>query len=81
MSLSVGDSLAAEIRSKVGIATGAVGMITQPVQAEQIVSTGQADVVIIARELLRNPYWPLYAARSLNEDVPWPLQYLRAKPK
>jgi 2,4-dienoyl-CoA reductase-like NADH-dependent reductase (Old Yellow Enzyme family) len=72
---------AAEIRSKVGIATGAVGMITQPVQAEQIVSTGQADVVIIARELLRNPYWPLYAARSLNEDVPWPLQYLRAKPK
>ena len=72
---------AAAIRSKVGIATGAVGMITHPVQAEQIVSTGQADVVIIARELLRNPYWPLHAARTLNADAPWPLQYLRAKPK
>jgi len=71
----------AEIRSRVGTATGAVGMITHPVQAEQIVSTGQADVVIIARELLRNPYWPLYAARTLNSEVPWPLQSLGAKPK
>lgn len=72
---------AAEIRSKAGIATGAVGMITQPVQAEQILATGEADVVFIARELLRDPYWPLHAAKSLNMDVSWPPQYLRAKPK
>jgi 2,4-dienoyl-CoA reductase-like NADH-dependent reductase (Old Yellow Enzyme family) len=70
---------AAEIRSKVAIATGTVGLITQPVQAEQILATGQADVVIIARELLRNPYWPLHAAKTLNVDVSWPPQYLRAK--
>lgn len=72
---------AAEIRSKVGIATGAVGLITDPVQAEQILTTGQADVIIIARELLRDPYWPLHAAKTFNVDVPWPRQYHRAKPK
>jgi len=72
---------AAEIRSKVEIATGAVGLITDPVQAEQILTTGQADVIIIARELLRNPYWPLHAAKTLNVDVPWPRQYQRAKPR
>ncbi|HTZ39817.1 MAG TPA: NADH:flavin oxidoreductase/NADH oxidase [Syntrophales bacterium] len=71
---------AAEIRSRVGIATGAVGLITQAVQAEQIVATGQADVVILAREMLRNPYWPLHAAGLLHADAPWPPQYLRAKP-
>lgn len=72
---------AAEIRSKVGIATGTVGLITHPVQAEQILATDQADVVIIARELLRDPYWPLHAAKVLNVDVSWPPQYQRAKPK
>lgn len=72
---------AAEIRSKVGIATGAVGLITNPVQADQILTTGQADVVILARELLRNPYWPLHAAKTFDVDVPWPPQYQRAKPK
>ncbi|MBP1600596.1 MAG: oxidoreductase, partial [Acidobacteria bacterium] len=70
---------AAEIRSRVGIATGAVGLITQAAQAEQIVATGQADVVILAREMLRDPYWPLHAAGMLRTDVPWPSQYLRAK--
>jgi 2,4-dienoyl-CoA reductase-like NADH-dependent reductase (Old Yellow Enzyme family) len=70
---------AAEIRSTVGIATGAVGLIAQALQAEQIVATGQADVVMIARELLRDPYWPLHAAKTLHVDVPWPSQYLRAK--
>ncbi len=70
---------AAEIRSRVGIATGAVGLINQASQAEQIVATGQADAVVIARELLRDPYWPLHAAGTLRADVPWPDQYLRAK--
>ena len=59
--------------------TSAVGRITEPVQAEQIVGTGQADAVCLARELLRSPYWPLRAARELGADVPWPEQYLRAK--
>lgn len=72
---------AAEIRSRVGIATGTVGLITHPVQAEQILSTGQADVIFIARELLRDPYWPLHASKTLNVDVSWPSQYLRAKPR
>jgi 2,4-dienoyl-CoA reductase-like NADH-dependent reductase (Old Yellow Enzyme family) len=70
---------AAEIRGRVGIATGAVGLITQAMQAEQIVATGQADVVILAREMLRDPYWPLHAAGMLRKDVTWPPQYLRAK--
>ena len=70
---------AAEIRARVGIATGAVGLITQAAQAEQIVATGQADVVMLAREMLRDPYWPLHAAGTLRTDVPWPSQYLRAK--
>jgi 2,4-dienoyl-CoA reductase-like NADH-dependent reductase (Old Yellow Enzyme family) len=71
---------AAEIRRQAEIATGAVGMITEPAQAEQIVAIGQADVVLLAREFLRDPYWPLHAARSLGVDVRWPDQYLRAKP-
>jgi len=56
-----------------------VGLITSPVQAEQIVATGQADVVFLGRELLRNPYWPLQAAEVLKADVDWPPQYDRAK--
>jgi len=61
--------------------TGAVGIITEPLQAEGIVSSGDADVVILGRALLRNPHWPLHAATTLGEDIDWPLQYLRAKPK
>jgi 2,4-dienoyl-CoA reductase-like NADH-dependent reductase (Old Yellow Enzyme family) len=72
--------LAASIRKEVDIPTGAVGMITQPAQAEQIIATGQADVVFLAREMLRDPYWPLHAAHALGVDVPWPEQYERAKP-
>ncbi len=71
--------LSQKVREQAGIATGAVGMITAPVQAEQIVATGQADAVLLARELLRNPYWPLSAAHELGADVQWPDQYLRAK--
>ncbi len=70
---------AAGIRKETGIATGAVGFITDPAQAEQIVATGQADAVLLAREMLRDPYWPLHAARALGVDVPWPVQYERAK--
>ena len=70
---------AAAIREQVGIATGAVGLITAAVQAEQILATGSADVVLLARELLRDPYWPIHAAAELKADHPWPVQYLRAK--
>jgi 2,4-dienoyl-CoA reductase-like NADH-dependent reductase (Old Yellow Enzyme family) len=71
---------AAAIRKDADIATAAVGFITEAYQAEQIVATGQADAVLLGRELLRNPYWPLRAARRLGADIPWPRQYLRAKP-
>jgi 2,4-dienoyl-CoA reductase-like NADH-dependent reductase (Old Yellow Enzyme family) len=69
-----------EIRKSAGVMTGAVGLITSPQQAEQIVATGQADAVLLARELLRDPYWPLRAARELGQAVSWPVQYLRAAP-
>lgn len=72
---------AAAIRQEAGIAVGAVGLITAPEQAEQIVATGLADAVFLARELLRDPYWPLHAARKLGVEVPWPLQYERARPE
>jgi 2,4-dienoyl-CoA reductase-like NADH-dependent reductase (Old Yellow Enzyme family) len=72
---------AEQIRREANILTGAVGMITSPVQAEHILVTGQADAVIIARELLRDPYWPLRAARDLGQPVSWPVQYLRAAPE
>lgn len=70
---------AARIRAEAGIASGAVGVITDPAQAEQIVATGQADVVLLARQMLRDPYWPLHAATALQVNAPWPNQYLRAK--
>jgi 2,4-dienoyl-CoA reductase-like NADH-dependent reductase (Old Yellow Enzyme family) len=70
---------AAGVRREAGIATGAVGIITEPAQAEQILADGQADAIFLARELLRDPYWPLHAARELGVDVAWPNQYVRAK--
>jgi 2,4-dienoyl-CoA reductase-like NADH-dependent reductase (Old Yellow Enzyme family) len=70
---------ATTIRQQTGIAVGTVGLITNPVQAEQIVATGLADVVFLARELLRNPYWPLQAAKVLGAEHVWPVQYERAK--
>ena len=72
---------AEEIRREANILTGAVGMITSPIQAERVLVTGQADAVIIARELLRDPYWPLRAARELGQPISWPIQYLRAAPE
>jgi len=74
-------AFAARIRHEAEIMTGAVGMITSPVQAEHIIRTEQADAVIMAREFLRDPYWALRAARELDEQIAWPVQYLRAAPK
>ena len=72
---------AERIRRESGIMTGALGMITSAVQAEHILATGQADAVVIAREMLRDPYWPLRAARELGQPISWPVQYLRAGPE
>jgi len=69
---------AERIRREAGIPTGAVGLITTPQQAEEIVRTGQADLVLLAREFLRDPYFPLHAAQTLGADVKSPQQYLRA---
>ncbi len=72
-------AMAAEIRREAKIPVVAVGMISDPVQAEHILVTEQADAVSLAREMLREPYWPLHAARRLGQDVPWPVRYERAK--
>lgn len=69
---------AERIRHDAGVMTGAVGLISTPEQADAIISRGQADVVLLARELLRDPYWPLHAADALGHRTPWPPQYLRA---
>jgi 2,4-dienoyl-CoA reductase-like NADH-dependent reductase (Old Yellow Enzyme family) len=74
-------AFAGRVRHEAGILTGAVGMITSSTQAEHIVVSGQADAVLIARELLRDPYFPLRAARELGQDITWPAQYLRAGPR
>jgi 2,4-dienoyl-CoA reductase-like NADH-dependent reductase (Old Yellow Enzyme family) len=71
---------AARIRREAGIATGAVGLITDAAQADAIIRGGEADCVLLARELLRDPYWPLHAARELCAVLPWPAQYVRAAP-
>ncbi|MGE5679853.1 MAG: NADH:flavin oxidoreductase/NADH oxidase [Bacillota bacterium] len=82
-SISVGPgyqvSFAEKIKQETGILTSAVGLITSAEQAEQIVLTGQADAVLLGRAMLRNPYWPLHAAKVLRTDINWPEQYLRAK--
>jgi 2,4-dienoyl-CoA reductase-like NADH-dependent reductase (Old Yellow Enzyme family) len=71
---------AERIRRDAGIPTGAVGLITTPAQAEAIVAEGRADAVLLARALLRDPYWPLHAAEALGVPGEWPVQYLRAAP-
>jgi 2,4-dienoyl-CoA reductase-like NADH-dependent reductase (Old Yellow Enzyme family) len=70
---------AATIRREAGIPTAAVGMITEPQHAEEILAAGKADAIVMARAFLRDPYWPLHAARELRADVEWPVQYGRAK--
>jgi len=72
---------AERIRREAGVATGAVGLITEAAQADAIVRDGKADCVLIARELLRDPYWPIHAARDLGRVVPLPPQYLRSAPQ
>jgi len=70
---------AAQIRRESGVPTAAVGLITEPEQANDILREGEADMIALARELLRDPYWPLHAARTLGYDIPWAAQYVRAK--
>ena len=72
---------AERIRKQTGILTGAVGIIIKPDQAEEIIATGQADLILMAREFLRDPYFSLRAARELEYDIKWPVQYERAKRK
>jgi len=71
---------AARIRREAGIATAAVGLITEPAQANQIIVNGEADFVFVARAMLRDPYWAVHAAGALGEAASWPRQYLRAAP-
>ncbi len=66
------------IRHEAKILTGAVGLITTPEQADEIIKSGKADLVLLAREMLRDPYWPLHAASALKQKSNWPKQYLRA---
>jgi 2,4-dienoyl-CoA reductase-like NADH-dependent reductase (Old Yellow Enzyme family) len=70
---------AEKIKAETGMKTGAVGLITTSAEAESIISSQKADLVLLARQLLRDPYFPLHAAKELNVDVPWPVQYERAK--
>jgi len=71
---------AARVRHEACVPTAAVGLITSPAQADHIVRSGQADMVLVGREILRNPYWPLGAAQALGQKTAWPKQYLRAAP-
>lgn len=70
---------AKEIREQAELPTAAVGLITEPEEAEKILLENQADIVLLGREFLRQPYWPLQAAKKLGVDVQWPRQYERAK--
>ncbi|HMG82160.1 MAG TPA: NADPH dehydrogenase NamA [Ferruginibacter sp.] len=71
--------LSARVKKEANVLTGAVGLITNAQQAESILQNEQADIILLARQLLRDPYFPLHAARLLNADIKWPAQYERAK--
>lgn len=71
---------AARVRAEAGLPVAAVGLITEPAQADALVREGQADLVLVGREVLRNPYWPLQAAQALGQTPRYPNQYLRAAP-
>ncbi|HTT68364.1 MAG TPA: NADH:flavin oxidoreductase/NADH oxidase [Gemmatimonadales bacterium] len=71
---------AERVRREAGVPSGAVGLITTAAQADEIVRAGKADAVLLARQLLRDPYWPLHAAEELKAAATWPAQYLRAAP-
>jgi 2,4-dienoyl-CoA reductase-like NADH-dependent reductase (Old Yellow Enzyme family) len=66
---------AAAIRKEVGVRTAAVGLITEPAQANEIITSGEADLVFLAREMLREPYWALKAQQALHQEPNWPVQY------
>ena len=68
---------AQKLKKETGILTGAVGLITTAAQAEQILTDEQADLIILARQLLRDPYFPLHAAKETGGDVAWPVQYVK----
>ncbi len=70
---------AEQVRHEAAIPTSAVGLITEPHYANSVIGEGKADLILLARELLRDPYWPLHAAHALGYDNPWPIQYERAK--
>jgi len=70
---------ATRVRTEAGVPTAAVGLITEPRQAEAILTESRADMVLLGREMLRNPFWPLQAAKALGAEAPWPKQYLRAR--
>ena len=72
---------AERVRKEAGVPTAAVGLITEAQQANEIIAKGQADLVLLAREMLRDPYWALHAAEELGEKASWPVQYLRAAPQ
>ena len=72
---------AERIKKETGMLTGAVGLITDAHQAEQILTEGKADLIFMAREMLRNPYFALHAAQDLNNEAHFPVQYERAQPK
>jgi 2,4-dienoyl-CoA reductase-like NADH-dependent reductase (Old Yellow Enzyme family) len=72
---------AERVRREAALPAAVVGLITEAQQAQAIIAGGQADLVVMAREMLRDPYWPLHAALALGVDVPWAPQYLRAKPQ
>ncbi|MGB6826996.1 MAG: oxidoreductase, partial [Terracidiphilus sp.] len=74
-------SFAGRIRREAGVATAAVGLITEPEQANVIIAEGEADLAMLARAELRDPYWPLHAAAALGQTISWPRQYLRAAPQ
>lgn len=73
-------SFSQEIRREAGVLTGAVGLITEPAQAEMIIRDGAADLILMAREFLREPYWPIKAAQALGVKIPVAVQYARAFP-
>ena len=70
---------AEKIKQEAGVLTGAVGLITESKQADNLIRNGQADLVFMAREMLRDPHFPLRAAHELGHEVKWPVQYERAK--
>jgi 2,4-dienoyl-CoA reductase-like NADH-dependent reductase (Old Yellow Enzyme family) len=67
------------IKKETGILTSAVGLITEPHQAEEIIATSKADAVMLARAMLRNPHWPMWAAEELGVRIPWQQQFERAR--